>query len=140
MSDKILLMVVNDDANDGQLFADAVSEVGDDIICITETCGEGALERLRHAGQQLPHFIFLDLHVPAFSSRDCLHAIKSDERLKDIPVIVYANSRGEEYEKELESLGAAHFVSKPSDPEEIYYVVAHTLEEQLKLRRQGSNP
>jgi CheY-like chemotaxis protein len=139
MKEKILLMVVNDDPGDRALFADAVQEVGEDIICITENCGAGALERLRDVANELPHFIFLDLRMPCYSGKECLQAIKSDERLREIPVIVYATSRGEEDEKELKALGAAHFFSKPSDPEEVYYVVAHTLEEQLKLRKKVSN-
>jgi response regulator RpfG family c-di-GMP phosphodiesterase len=37
--------------------------------------------------------------------------------------------------KELQELGAVHFISKPGDPEEIYYVVSFVLEEQLNRRK-----
>jgi CheY-like chemotaxis protein len=136
MSDKILLMVIDDDPDDRQLFVEAVREVGEDIVCITEKGGEQALERLRN-GEELPHFIFLDLRMPRCNGKQCLQAIKSDGRLKDIPVIVYTTSEEEEDVQQLKALGAAHFVSKPNNPDEIYYVVAHVLEEQLKQRRRG---
>jgi response regulator RpfG family c-di-GMP phosphodiesterase len=61
--------------------------------------------------------------------------IKGDERLKSIPVIVYTTSKDVEESKELQELGAVHFISKPSDPDEIYYVVSFVLEEQLYLRK-----
>ena len=37
--------------------------------------------------------------------------------------------------KQLREMGAVHFISKPSDPDEIYYVVSFVLEEQLNQRK-----
>jgi CheY-like chemotaxis protein len=128
-------LIVDDDADDRKLFIDAIKEVDADIKCTTSTDGKQALELLKSNYDSLPDFIFLDLRMPRLSGKKCLLQIKGDERLKSIPVIVYTTSKDVEESKELQELGAVHFISKPSDPDEIYYVVSFVLEEQLYLRK-----
>ena len=131
MKDNIKLLMVDDDADDRELFAAAVKEVDRDIECIMAKDGQQALELLRNTASSLPDFIFLDLRMPRIGGKKCLFEIKKDDRLKDIPVIIYTTSREVEESKELYEMGAVHFVSKPSNSEEIYYVISHVLEEQL---------
>jgi len=90
---------------------------------------------LRKPGSKLPHFIFLDLRMPRYNGKKCLQEIKKDERLKHIPVIIYSTSREVEESQELKAMGAVHFISKPSNPDEIYYLVSFVLEEQLNAAR-----
>ena len=47
--------------------------------------GYTALERLHTA---VPAVIFLDLNLPKLSGKDTLLKIKSDGRLKDVPIII----------------------------------------------------
>jgi DNA-binding NtrC family response regulator len=129
------ILIVDDDADDRKLFMDAIKEVDGTITCTTAVDGKQALEYLKMSYDALPDFIFLDLRMPRFSGKKCLLEIKKDERLKSIPVIIYTTSKDVEEAKELQDLGAVHFISKPSDPEEIYYVVSFVLEEQLNLRK-----
>lgn len=135
MKNNLNILIVDDDADDRKLFIDAIKEVDADIICATAHDGKQALERLKSDYNSLPDFIFLDLRMPRFSGKKCLLQIKDDERLKSIPVIIYTTSKDVEESKELRELGAVHFISKPSDPDEIYYVVSFVLEEQLNLRK-----
>jgi DNA-binding NtrC family response regulator len=135
MKDRINILIVDDDADDRELFIDAIKEVDSEIECTTAVDGKQALEQLKNSYNSLPDFIFLDLRMPRFSGKKCLLQIKADERLKSIPVIIYTTSKDVEEAKELRELGAVHFISKPSDPEEIYYIVSFVLEEQLNSRR-----
>ncbi|HZH37288.1 MAG TPA: response regulator [Flavisolibacter sp.] len=135
MKDRINILIVDDDADDRELFIDAIKEVDSEIECTTAVDGKQALEQLKNSYDSLPDFIFLDLRMPRLSGKKCLLQIKNDERLKSIPVIIYTTSRDVEEAKELQELGAVHFISKPGDPEEIYYVVSFVLEEQLNRRK-----
>jgi CheY-like chemotaxis protein len=135
MKNNLNILIVDDDADDRELFIDAVKEVDEEINCITATDGKQALERLKSNYHSLPDFIFLDLRMPRFSGRKCLMELKKDEQLKSIPVVIYTTSKDVEEANELQELGAVHFISKPSDPEEIYYVVSFVLEEQLNRRK-----
>ena len=134
MEDNIILLLVDDDPDDKKLFIEAVKEFDPQIICYTANDGLQALEIL-HTTKLLPDFIFLDLRMPRFNGKKFLQAIKKDESLKQIPVIIYTTSREVEESKELKEIGAVYFISKPSNPEEIYYMVSFVLEEQLNATR-----
>ena len=109
-----VLMLVEDDADDRHFFRDAVKEIDPNIECIEAWNGTQALELLSEI-KQLPDFIFIDINMPLMNGLDCLEKIKEDEKLKNIPVIIYTTSifqEGSDYTKEL---GASYFVTKPTD-------------------------
>lgn len=129
------LLIVDDDADDRILFIEAVRDVDESIQCIQANNGEQALELLRNTESVLPDCIFLDLRMPRISGKKCLQEIKQDERLKHIPVYIYTTSRELEESRDLKEIGAFHFISKPNNEEEIYYLIACAVEEQLKLHQ-----
>ena len=63
----------------------------------------------------MPGIILLDLNMPKMSGRECLEAIKQDERLKKIPVIVLTTSEQEEDIIKSYDLGANAYITKPVD-------------------------
>lgn len=137
MKENIRLLIIDDDADDRALFIEAVKEINETIECSTAKDGYDALAMLRDSALNLPHYIFLDLRMPRISGEKCLLEIKKDPRLKSIPIIIYTTSKELEDSKELHGMGAVHFISKPSNPEEIYYVVSFVLEEQLLAGNNG---
>ena len=126
---KILLM--EDDADDRKYFIEALQEIDSSIECVTAKDGQQGLEILQDTACSLPDLIFLDLRMPRYNGKTCLLKIKADERLKAIPVIVYTTSREVQDSEEMQRLGAVHFISKPNNPDEIYYVLSLALEGQL---------
>ncbi|MGZ5134154.1 MAG: response regulator [Flavitalea sp.] len=131
MKDGISLLIVDDDADDRNLFIETVKEVDENIKCFTADDGQQALDLLKNSSS-LPDFIFLDLRMPRISGKKCLFEIKKDERLKPIPVIIYTTSNEVEESKALIEMGAVYFISKPSSPGELYYLVSFVLEEQSR--------
>jgi len=130
MKNKTKLLIVDDDADDRQLFIDAVKDFDEQIVCVSAKDGKEALDLLNDLNTSLPDYIFLDLRMTRFNGKRCLMEIKKNERLKEIPVIIYTTSRELEDSKELKEMGALHFISKPANPEEVYFVVSFALEEQ----------
>ncbi len=128
MKQNIKLLIVDDDEDDRQLFIESAKEVDENIICITANDGQQALETLKNKENALPDYIFLDLRMPRFSGRKTLQEIKRDKDLLHIPVIIYTTSREIEDSDGLKKMGAAHFVSKPVNPEEIYYLISAVIE------------
>ena len=130
MKNNLRLLIVDDDADDRQFFIDAVREIDKAIECVVAKDGLHALELLNNPDFVLPNFIFLDLRMPRFNGRRCLVEIKANERLKDIPLIIYTTSTDVKESAELKNLGATHFISKPHSPDEVYYILSVVLEEQ----------
>ena len=129
------ILIVDDDADDRALFINAIGAIDSNIKCATANDGKQALELLNDSAISLPDFIFLDLRMPRYNGKNFLKKIKEDQALKSIPVIIYTTSREVAESVELKEMGAVHFISKPSDPDEIYYVVSFVLEEQLNSLR-----
>ena len=138
MKDNLSFLIVDDDADDRELFIEAVKEVDESIQCVVADNGQKALEILRDPLFSLPDFIFLDLRMPKVSGKKCLSEIKSDLRLKHIPVVIYTTSKEVEESKELEKMGAFHFISKPNNTDEIFYLISFVLGEQASALRRSS--
>ena len=133
MKNNMIFFIVDDDVDDRKLFIEAVKEVDPNIECISANNGEQALALLTDPEGSLPDFIFLDLRMPRVDGKKCLVEIKTNERLKHIPVVIYTTSRDVEESKDLKELGAFYFISKPNNPQEIYYLISFVLDEHWSI-------
>lgn len=111
---EMIFMIIDDDRDDRLFFKEGLTKMLCSVKCLGANGGIEALELLRKA-EQLPHFIFLDLNMPHMDGRECLKELKRDQKLKNIPVIMYSTSFSEETIKELYELGASRFLNKPAD-------------------------
>src|ERR1700754_334123 len=123
------ILLVDDDEDDRKIFFEAAAEIDKAIICVGAPNGDEALLYLGDGTNSVPDYIFLDLRMPGLSGQDCLEEIKKDPRLAHVPVIVYTTSREGKDSIELKRLGAAHFMSKPVEPDDVYYMLSFVLGE-----------
>jgi len=79
--------------------------------------GVEAMEFLRKRGQYAsaptPDFILLDLNMPRKDGREVLAEIKSDEKLKSIPVVIMTVSKDDKDILESYRLHANCYITKP---------------------------
>jgi CheY-like chemotaxis protein len=60
-----------------------------------------------------PGLILLDLNMPRMDGREALQAIKQDDDLRSIPVVVLTTSKAEEDIVRTYNLGVNSFITKP---------------------------
>jgi len=73
---------------------------------------DNGMEAIKALSLSRPDIILLDLMMPIMDGYKVLQVVKTDEKLKDIPVLVFsAKGQSEEIEKAL-SLGAAGYIVK----------------------------
>lgn len=81
--------------------------------------GREGLDFLQKVGQYAnaprPDLIFLDLNMPRMNGAEFLKALKADETLNDIPVVVLTTSDVETDVVRCYQLGAASYITKPVD-------------------------
>lgn len=140
MTQAITLFLVDDDVDDIVLFQEVITEVNPDISFESASNGQELLEKLKVPGASLPDLIFLDLNMPRMDGKECLFHLKSDERLKTIPVIMYTTSSQSRDIEETMQRGAICFITKPSniaDLKNILSVIVGSLHDGLEkaLRR-----
>jgi len=113
MEDRIICFLIDDDDDDQEIFSLALSNIDENIHCITANDGIDALTKLNKEDQFTPHFIFLDLNMVRMNGRECLSAIRQIPRLDSIPVIIYSTSSEQRDIAETKDLGAADYIVKP---------------------------
>lgn len=115
-----VILMTDDDTEDCLLVKEAMEEAdfGDALRFVAD--GEELLEYLhrdgRHAAEHAPRpdLILLDLNMPRKDGREALRLIKSDPRLRDIPVVVLTTSASEDDVAFCYRNGANSFVCKPT--------------------------
>lgn len=127
------LMIVDDDSDDRDFFCTALNKIDSSAECLFAVNGEDALKKLRNGIKQLPNFIFLDLNMPRMDGRICLSELKKDEKLKNIPVIIFSTSSRQKDIDETHDLGAAYFLTKPSDFKKLQNEIFFVLNENWNL-------
>jgi CheY-like chemotaxis protein len=90
------ILVVDDDDADALMISEAL-ETADARATVRRVAdGQEALDYLRHEGRfadaHRPDLILLDLNMPRMDGRETLAAIKTDDRLKAIPVVILTTS------------------------------------------------
>ena len=115
------ILIVEDDPNDVELTLTALAEynLANEVVITRD--GQQALDYLycrgefstRPAGN--PAVMLLDLKLPKIGGLEVLQQIKSDERLKLIPVVVLTSSNEEKDMMRSYKLGVNAYVVKPVD-------------------------
>jgi CheY-like chemotaxis protein len=74
-----------------------------------------------------PDIVILDLMLPRLGGLEVLAQLQEDERLRDVPVLVI--TAWNETREDVMAAGAADFVAKPFDPEELKKAIEALLRE-----------
>ena len=115
------ILMVEDDPRDVELTLTALEEYNLANEVVVTRDGQEALDYLFCRGQfsarshENPAVILLDLKLPKVGGLEVLQQIKSDERLKMIPVVVLTSSHEEKDVMRSYSLGVNAYVVKPVD-------------------------
>lgn len=134
------LLLVEDEPADAQLIRAAIGQSKANCVVHHVIDGIEALSFLHREGERYsavpqPDLILLDLNLPRMSGREFLAAVKADERLASIPVVVLTTSEVERDIEAVYQLGAAGFVTKPVDMGQFATAMQHLLDYWLTLSR-----
>lgn len=107
-----LILLAEDDADDQELFQDALDAVATDIKLALASDGVEAFNKLQ---EQSPDLVFLDLNMPLKNGYECLMDIKRDQQYKDLPVIIFSTSVQPDTAVAVYNSGASLYVVKPNN-------------------------
>jgi CheY-like chemotaxis protein len=105
------IFYADDDEDDREIFCIAIQQINPSIKVTFSRDGQEALKIL-NAQSILPDFIFLDVNMPKMNGAECLIELKSDHRLKNIPVVMYSTTSDTNEINKLIQLGAKDFIVK----------------------------
>ena len=124
MRNSLPILLVDDDSTDAILFKRAIENLKiTNPVVHSATCREG-LNYLRNPDNKKPWIVITDLNTPEMNGIELLMAIKADEALKHIIVIVLSGSGDERDVVECFRLGAAGYMVKPSEHKKLIEIIS----------------
>ena len=114
---KLQILLVEDNEGDILLTTEALESMKiENEISVLKT-GKEAIDYMTQSGSyadaELPDLVLLDINLPVKNGLEVLAAIKSNERSKDIPVIMLTTSSSKTDQEASRRLKASLFITKP---------------------------
>jgi CheY-like chemotaxis protein len=139
--ERFSILIVEDSEADVYLMKIALKSAGlhCDVTVIDD--GANALRYIRNEGvfkgRERPDAAVLDLNLPKAEGAAILEALRKDELLSTVPVLVLTSSASPVEKATVEKLGVERFMTKPPDLEE-FLRIGEVIGELCKTRIEGS--
>jgi CheY-like chemotaxis protein len=124
MNNSSPILLIDDDSTDALLFERAFGKLNITNPLVRLMDCKVALEYLNNQDNIKPWIIFTDLNTPEMNGLEFLRAVKADEALKHIVIIVLSGSGDENDVAECYKLGAAGYMVKPSDHKKLIEMIS----------------
>jgi len=105
------IVLAEDDCDDQEIFSEALRQSAPSLKLISVKNGNELLSLLHDF---LPDLLFLDLDMPGLSGLECLKRIRADERISELPIIIFSSTTRAANIAAAYELGADLFFIKPS--------------------------
>jgi CheY-like chemotaxis protein len=106
------ILLADDDADDRFFFDKVLKKLPLPTRLATVADGEKLMTYLSENYWDLPDVLFLDLNMPRKNGLECLVEIKNNEKLKDLPVVIYSTHLHEKDAGLLFEKGAHYYIRK----------------------------
>lgn len=87
----MIILNIDDDIDDREMFCAAIKEVDSMISCIHLDSGFKALEFIARS-ETLPDYIFIDINMPKMDGFECVEEIRSLPGMKEISIVMYSTA------------------------------------------------
>lgn len=112
-NERLNILLADDDTDDYIFFREALKDSSTPMQLTVVQDGEQLMQMLCNETNPLPHALFLDLNMPRKNGFECLSEIRLNEKLKQLPVIIYSTSFHSKVADMLYKCGANYYISKP---------------------------
>ena len=114
ITDKSIIMCIDDDYDDCILLKSSLEDAGSKATLICATDGEEAMKYLNSTPvSSLPSLIVLDMNMLRWDGQRTLSYLKSQPRLAQIQVVVLSTSEDRKEKETCAQLGAVSYFNKP---------------------------
>jgi CheY-like chemotaxis protein len=120
------ILLADDDTDDCSFFKEAVEELLLSTQLTAVNDGEQLMQLLTNETNELPDVLFLDLNMPRKNGFECLSEIKGNQKLRQLPVIIFSTSFEQEVVNLLYKNGAQYFIRKPSEFSQFKKIIHQT--------------
>ena len=108
------ILIVDDEPDLLEVTTFRLKKNGYDVIVAAD--GQKALEIIE---KDRPDLILLDLRLPGISGYDICRKLKSDDKFKHIPIVLFTASTGSHITDKMKDIHADGYLIKPFDSAEL---------------------
>lgn len=116
---RITCLLIDDDAEDQEIFSYALRQLNLDVDCVTANNGTHAIDRIKSDPDFKPYFIFIDVNMPMMDGIECLVEIKKISRFKNVPVYLYSTYADSKTIDKAKTHGAVDVLVKANNMNEL---------------------
>lgn len=109
------ILLADDDVDDCTFFEEALKELPVSASLSIVNDGVQLITYLSTVSEKLPGLLFLDLNMPRKGGMECLSEIKSNNKLKNLPVVIFSTSLNNDVADRLYQKGAHYYIRKPGE-------------------------
>lgn len=120
--ERFTVMVVDDSVTVRKVSQRFLSREGYDVILAKD-----GVDALRQLQEQLPDLMLLDIEMPRMDGYDLTRAIRADERLQHIPIIMITSRTADKHRNYAISLGVNDYMGKPYGEQELSVAIRRLL-------------
>lgn len=145
----LVVLLVDDDVDCRMLIRDAIEEAESRRVNLSMStrpliirevdCGEAALRFLRREGEfanaERPGLIYMDVEMPGIGGLEAVRQLKSDERFKDIPTVMFSGLSDPTAMAQAAESGANSYTVKPADAERFMQTVLRSTDYWLHVHQ-----
>jgi CheY-like chemotaxis protein len=106
------VLIAEDDDDDFFIFSLAIKETQIAIALMRVENGEILMKTLN---EHIPDILFLDMHMPCKSGKECIREIRADRRYDHLPIIIYSSFSDDDHVDYCFREGANLYTVKPYD-------------------------
>lgn len=139
INDYTHIILADDDQDDRDFFSDAFNELKMETKVSSFNDGLQLMNYLTLPTSILPDILFLDLNMPFKSGVECLHEIKTFDRLKNIVIAIYSTSASDEDVEATFVSGANIYIKKPSNFDDLKKILKEVVTINWQYQTSGLN-
>lgn len=122
------IVLAEDDQDDQEMLQFAFREVAPHMQLVCMPNGRTFMTWLeKQPDEGLPSVIVLDYNLPELNGAEIMQLLAPDERLKNIPKIIWSTSNSPVFRSICLELGAKDYIAKPSDLASYLAIARHIL-------------
>ena len=125
-----LIMVVDDSITMRKVTSRVLENHALEVM--TAQDGVDAIEKLHDC---VPDLMLLDIEMPRMDGYELLEHVRSDARLRHVPVVMITSRAGQKHRRKARSAGANAYLTKPYQEAELVEKVSEILDIELVARR-----
>lgn len=116
-------ILIDDDRDDLEFLEEAIRQVDNSVKCISYLFCDDALQKIFNDSSLVPNYIFIDINMPRLDGSQCLKELRSDPKLKNVPITMLSTSMPAPVAKSLKENGANFTFQKPNKFEDYEHIL-----------------